>query len=68
MKVRELLNKLKEMSPDALVCVAELDEAFAANVAELELVRSARAINQEADGREAVDLSNGNEEALVIRW
>lgn len=68
MKLSELLGQLKDLSPDTLVCVAEVDEAFAANVAGVEVIDGARAESSKADGTEAVELANGNQKAVVIRW
>ena len=68
MKVRDILEKLQDASPDALVCVAELGEAFAANIARVEQVDTGRSHSRFADGREAVELDNGNEPVVVIRW
>ncbi|WP_309083106.1 sugar phosphorylase [Chelativorans sp.] len=68
MKVRDLMNKLQDLAPDTLVCVAEVDEAFAVNISEVEVVDGAKTMNAEADGREAVELANGSEQVVVIRW
>ncbi|WIJ24264.1 sugar phosphorylase [Devosia sp. RR2S18] len=68
MKLRDLLARVKDLPPDTLVCVAEVDEAFAANVAEIEHVDSAKAERSQADGKEAINLDGGSEKVLVIRW
>lgn len=68
MKVRELMDRLKDLPPDTRLCVAEIDEAFAINAATVEIVEDARAYNEEASGREAVELGNGNDKVAVIRW
>lgn len=68
MKVRDLKNKLKDFPDDALVCVAEVEEAFATNISDIELVENAHALRQDADGREAVELANGTDKVAVIRW
>lgn len=68
MKVRDFMAKLKDMPQDALICVAELEEAFAANISDLELVEDAEPHRKAADGREAVELAHGSEKVVVIRW
>ena len=68
MKLSELLAKVKDLPPDTLVCVAEVDEAFAIHIDSVEVIDSARAQSQKADGTEAVELANGKERAVVIRW
>ncbi|HVW93784.1 MAG TPA: sugar phosphorylase [Devosia sp.] len=68
MRVSELIERLKAVPGDATLCVAELEEAFAANVAAVETVRDARIDRLDADGTETVELGGGNEVAVVIRW
>lgn len=64
----EFLKKVENLPPDTLICVAEVDEAFAANVEEIEIVENAKAQKQKARGTEAVELSNGSQKVVVIRW
>lgn len=66
--LREFLKKVENLPPDTLVCVAEVDEAFAANVEEIEIVENAKTQKQKAQGIEAVELGNGNQKVVVIRW
>jgi hypothetical protein len=66
--LREFLKKVENLPPDTLLCVAEVDEAFAANVAEVEIVDNARPNDDEIDGVEAVELGNGKQKVVVIRW
>ncbi|TJX01947.1 MAG: sugar phosphorylase [Mesorhizobium sp.] len=68
MKLRELIDQVKDLPPDTLVCAAEIDEAFAANVAGIETVEGARIESRKPDGTEAVELANGNDRVVVIRW
>ncbi|UVC14422.1 sugar phosphorylase [Mesorhizobium onobrychidis] len=68
MKLRELMDQVKDMTPDTLVCAAEIDEAFAANIAGIETAESARIESRKPDGTEAVELANGNDKVVVIRW
>ena len=48
--------------------VAEVDEAFAAHVAEIEIIEDAKPQNRKAEGTEAVELGNGKQRVVVIRW
>ncbi|WP_230530373.1 sugar phosphorylase [Microvirga roseola] len=66
--LREFLKAVENLPPETLVCVAEVDEAFAANVAAVEVVENAKAQSKSADGTEAVELGNGGQKAVVIRW
>ncbi|HZH50548.1 MAG TPA: sugar phosphorylase [Microvirga sp.] len=66
--LREFLKKVENLPPETLLCVAEVDEAFAANVVQIEIVENAKAQSRRADGAEAVELSNGSEKVVVIRW
>ncbi|MCB5177675.1 MULTISPECIES: sugar phosphorylase [Microvirga] len=66
--LREFLKKVENLPPETLVCVAEVDEAFAANVAQVEIVEDARTQSRKADGTETVELANGSEKVVVIRW
>ena len=45
-----------------------MDEAFAAHVAEIEIVEDAKPQSRKAEGTEAVELGNGNQKVVVIRW
>ncbi len=66
--LRDLLKQVDNLPPDTRVCVAEIDEAFAANIVQVEVVEGARIQSRVADGIEAVELANGSERVVVIRW
>ncbi len=66
--LRDFLKQIENLPPDTLVCVAEVDEAFAAHVEEVEIIEDARADDLKAEGTEAVELGNGNQRVIVIRW
>jgi hypothetical protein len=68
MRVRELLKTLESVPEDALVCIAEVDEAFANNVASVETINDARLDGSAAEGTEAVELGHGKDKAIVLRW
>ena len=66
--LQDFLKQVENLPPDTLVCVAEVDEAFASDVAEIEIVENAKAQKQNAEGLEAVELGNGNQKVGGIRW
>lgn len=68
MTLRELLAKVEGLPPDTPVCTAEIDEAFGINIADLEVVEDANVGGRKPDGKEAIELGNGNQRVLVIRW
>lgn len=68
LRVGELLERVKGLPPDTIVCVAELDEAFAASVAQLEVVEDAKAGRSDAEAMEAVELGHGKDRVVVLRW
>jgi len=68
MTLREFLDHARDLPPETQVCVAEVDEAFAMNLASVEVVRNAKLQSETADGSEAVELANGEETVLVARW
>ena len=68
MTLGEFLTKVKDVPEDAVLCIAEIDEAFGANVAEVELVDGAKAHRDDAADSEAVELANGEDKAIVLRW
>jgi hypothetical protein len=66
--LRDFLKQVENLPPDTLLCVAEVDEAFAAHVAEVEIIEDAKLQNRKAEGTEAVELGNGNQRVVVVRW
>lgn len=66
--VGQLRDRLKDLPPHTPVCVAELEEAFANNVAGIDIVPDARMQRPDADAAEAVELANGSDSVLVLRW
>ncbi len=66
--LRDFLKQVENLPPDTLLCVAEVDEAFAAHVAEVEIIEDAKAQDLKAEGTEAVELGNGKQRVVVIRW
>lgn len=66
--VEQLIDRLKDLPPGAAVCIAERDEAFASDVAEIEVVSNARVRPSDADESEAVQLTEGEDTVVVLRW
>lgn len=66
--LRDFLKKVENLPPDTLLCVAEVDEAFATHVEEFEIIENAKQQNKRSEGLEAVELGNGNQTVVVIRW
>ena len=66
--LRDFLKKIENLPPDTLLCVAEVDEAFAAHMAEVEIIDDARLQDPRSAGIEAVELGNGTQTVGVIRW
>lgn len=62
MKLRDLMDQVKDLPADTLVCAAEIDEAFATNIAGMETVERARIESRKPDGTEAVELVNGSDQ------
>jgi len=68
MKLGDFLTKVEGLDPDTILCVAETDEAFFSEIQEVEILGNARQRSPEAADMEAIELANGNQKAVVIRW
>jgi hypothetical protein len=68
MKLGEFLDKVADLDRDTILCIAEVDEAFGSEIAEVDIVRNARQRSPDAADQEAVELVNGSETAVVLRW
>ncbi len=68
MKLGDFLKRVEGLDPDTILCVAELDEAFGSEIADVEILDTARQRSPDAADMEAIELANGNEKAVVIRW
>jgi hypothetical protein len=68
MKLGDFLKKVQGLNPDTILCVAEVDEAFGSEIQDVEILDNARQRSPEAADMEAIELGNGNEKAVVIRW
>lgn len=68
MKLGDFLKKVEGLSPDTILCVAEVDEAFGSEIANVEILENARQRSPDAADQEAVELANGSDKAVVLRW
>ena len=68
MKLGDFLKKVEGLDPDTILCVAEVDEAFGSEIEEVEILDNARQRSPDAADMEAVELGNGDQKAVVIRW
>jgi hypothetical protein len=68
MKLADFLKKIEGLDPNTVLCVAEVDEAFGSEVADVEIVSSARQRIPDAADQENVELANGSETVIVVRW
>ena len=48
--------------------MAEVDEAFGSEIEAVEVLDHARQRSPDAADMEAIELANGNDKAVVIRW
>ncbi len=68
MKLKELKDRLKSVPDDAVVCIAEFEEAFGTTLADIEVVESARVRENADDETEDIELENGEDTVVVLRW
>ncbi|WP_046865032.1 hypothetical protein [Microvirga massiliensis] len=68
MKLADFLKKIEGLDPNTVLCVAEVDEAFGSEVADVEVVSNARQRSPDAADQENVELANGSETVIVVRW
>ena len=68
MTLQDFMDQMKDLPPETVLCVAQVDEASAMNVAGLGVVHDAKLQSSEADGTEAVELGGGQKTALLARW
>lgn len=68
MTLGEFMDRVKGLPDDTTLCLAEVDEAFAANVAQVEVLEDARAARSDAAETESIELGNGSDRVIVLRW
>ena len=67
MKLRDFLTKVEGLDPETILCVAEVDEAFGSEIADVQVIDNARQRSKNAADQEAIELANGDRKAVVIR-
>ncbi len=68
MKLGDFRKHTKDLDDSVILAVAEQDEMGAMNIAEIEVVKDAKVRDRKATGQEAVDLGEGNQQAVVLRF
>jgi hypothetical protein len=68
MKLGDFLKQVEGLDPNTILCVAEVDEAFGSEIEQVEILDNARQRSPDAADTEAVELGNGDQKAVVIRW
>jgi hypothetical protein len=68
MMLGDFLKTVEGLDPNTILCVAEVDEAFGTQIANVEIIGNARQRSPDAADQEGIELGNGNEKAVVIRW
>ena len=68
MKLGEFRKHTKDLDDNVVLAVAETDEMGAMNIAEVEIVEDAKIRDSKASGHEAVDLGEGKQKAVVLRF
>ena len=68
MKLGDFRKQTKDLDDGVIVAIAEVDEAAAMNVKNLEVVEDAVVRDTKAEGKEAIDLDGGKQTTLVLRY
>ena len=68
MKLGDFRKKTKDLGDDVVISIAEVDEAAAINIREIEIVDEAAVRDRKAEGQEAIDLDGGKQKAVVLRY
>ena len=68
MKLGDFRKKTKDLDDGVILAIAEVDEAAAMNITEVEIVEDAAVHDRKAEGKEAIDLDGGKQKAVVLRY
>ncbi len=68
MKLGDFRKATKDLGDDVILSIAEVDEAAAMNIREVEIVDEASVLDRKAEGQEAIDLDGGKQKAVVLRY
>ena len=68
MKLGDFRKRTKDLDDSVILSVAEVDEAAAMNIREIEVVEDATVQDRRAEGKEAIDLDGGKQTTVVLRY
>lgn len=68
MKLGDFRKHTKDLDDNVVLAVAEQDEMGAMNIADVEIVEDAKVRDRKATGHEAVDLGEGKQQAIILRF
>ncbi len=68
MKLGDFRKKTKDLDDGVILAIAEVDEAAAMNIRDVEIVEDASVQDRRAEGKEAIDLDGGKQKAVVLRY
>ena len=68
MKLGDFRKQPKDLKDDVIRSIAEVDEAAAMNIKEIEIVEEAAVHDRKAEGKEAIDLDGGRQKTIVLRY
>ena len=68
MKLGDFRKQTKDLGDDVILSIAEVDEAAAMNIRDIEIVDDAAVQDRKAEGKEAIDLDGGRQKTIVLRY
>ena len=68
MKLGDFRKQTKDLDDSVILAIAEVDEAAAMNIRDVEVVEDASVRDRKAEGKEAIDLDGGKQKAVVLRY
>ena len=68
MNLGEFRKQTKDLGDNVVLAIAEIDEAAAINIREVEIVEDAAVRDRKAEGKEAIDLDGGKQTTVVLRY
>ncbi len=68
MKLGDFRKQTKDLGDNVILAIAEVDEAAAMNIKEIEVVDDSTVRDRKAEGQEAIDLDGGKQKTVVLRY
>ena len=68
MKLGDFRKTTKDLDDEVVLAIAEVDEAAAMNIRDVEIIDDAAVRDRKAEGKEAIDLDGGKQKAVVLRY